>query len=89
MTSAVSAADVIIPLPQQQISQTQHHGTHKTQGEPPPECPMHKPAPDISPPMYSSECPISDMAQEDINPLNMVCMSTNSDNNNSNNILTR
>ncbi|OAD60081.1 Cytochrome c-type heme lyase [Eufriesea mexicana] len=72
MTSAVSAADVIIPVHQQQISKTQLHGTLKPDGEPPPECPMHKSASKKAQSTFSNECPINNMASEDINPLNMM-----------------
>ncbi|CAL7942649.1 unnamed protein product [Xylocopa violacea] len=72
MTSAVSATDAIMPVQQQQTPTTQHRGTHKSEGEPPPECPMHKSIQKQAPPTYSSECPINDMAPENINPLNMM-----------------
>lgn len=73
LTSAVSAADVIMPVPQQQISKPVHHGMDKLQGEPPPECPMHK-ATEKAPPKRISECPVDHMSAEEINPLNMVCI---------------
>lgn len=71
LTSAVSAADVIMPVPQQQISKPVHHGMDKLQGEPPPECPMHK-ATEKAPPKRISECPVDHMSAEEINPLNMM-----------------
>ncbi|XP_017893109.1 cytochrome c-type heme lyase-like [Ceratina calcarata] len=72
VNSAVSAADVIMSPQQQEIPKHRHHGMHKPNGEPPPECPMHKPAPEKQIPLYSNECPINNMAAEDINPLNMM-----------------
>ncbi|XP_043257514.1 holocytochrome c-type synthase [Colletes gigas] len=72
LTSAVSAADVIITVPQQEISKSiYHHGTNKFEGEPPPECPMHKPAKKESP-KYTSECPVDHTREDEINPLNMM-----------------
>ena len=71
VTSAVSAADVIMPVPQQELPKPKRHGTDKLQGEPPPECPMHKPA-EKAPPKTTSECPVDHMAADDINPLNMM-----------------
>lgn len=76
MTSAVSAADVIMPMHQQQISKTQHHEIYKSEEKPPPECPMHKSASEKESSILSSECPINDMTSEDINPLNMVIISS-------------
>ena len=71
VTSAVSAADVIMPVPQQELSTPKHHGMGKLQGEPPPECPMHKPG-EKAPRKTTSECPVDHMAANDINPLNMM-----------------
>lgn len=72
MNSAVSAADAITSVHQPEVSNVPYHGTHKPKGKPPPECPMHKSMQEEAPPMYSSECPINDMAPNEINPLNMV-----------------
>ena len=73
--ATVRAADVIVPVPSKVLQDSKAH-VHKTyEGEPPPECPMHKPAGEKQqPPKYSSECPIDRMDEKDINPLNMVCI---------------
>ncbi|KOX78948.1 Cytochrome c-type heme lyase [Melipona quadrifasciata] len=72
MNSAVSAADAITSVHHPEVSNIPYHGTHKPKGKPPPECPMHKSMQEEAPPMYSSECPINDMAPNEINPLNMM-----------------
>lgn len=75
-TASVSAADLITTIPQedQSLQSTKYH--HKSyQGEPPPECPMHKSDPKPKTQMVS-ECPIDHMDAKDINPLNMVIVQT-------------
>lgn len=69
LTSAsVAATKVISPVSEEPRVESKPH-VHKTfEGEPPPECPMHKPKPAAS----VSECPIAHSAGDDINPLNMV-----------------
>lgn len=71
-TASVSAADVIIPV-SQQIIKPDSHKADKYQGEPPPECPMHKSG-QLNTISYVSECPIDKMDESEINPLNMVCI---------------
>lgn len=64
-SATVLASDVIIPAPHDKISKPSTPYVHPTyQGEPPPECPMHKPK------EATSECPINH--NDDINPLNMM-----------------
>lgn len=70
MNFAVSAADEIIPK-QQQIQAIPHHGKHKPEGEPPPECPMHK-SPTKESTKSTNECPINEKPKDEINPLNMM-----------------
>lgn len=71
-TATVSATDVIVPV-SQQIAKPESHRTKGYQGEPPPECPMHKPG-QLNTINYVSECPIDKMDESEINPLNMVCV---------------
>lgn len=72
MTSvSVSAADAIAPISTKGIIKPETHTVDKYKGEPPPECPMHKPVQkNIN--NHVSECPISHMDEKDINPLNMM-----------------
>ncbi|KZC11411.1 PREDICTED: cytochrome c-type heme lyase [Dufourea novaeangliae] len=73
LTPAMSAANVFITDPVQKISKHVHHSEmNNLEGEPPPECPMHKSTKKEAPPKYASECPINDMSQDEINPLNMM-----------------
>jgi len=48
----------------------------ETQNEPPAECPMHK-SYQLNTINYTNECPIDQMDNNDINPLNMVCIMQN------------
>ena len=68
--ASVNAVDLIVPVTEQNISKPISHLGKKFDGEPPPECPMHKPA--QQPTNFVSECPIDNVKENDINPLNMV-----------------
>lgn len=72
LTSAsIAATKVISPVSQESIPESKQH-VHKTfEGEPPPECPMHKPKTEQPAAIGASECPIAH-GNDDINPLNMV-----------------
>lgn len=70
-TASISAADVIVPV-SQHISKPESYRTKIYEGEPPPECPMHKKS-QLNTISYISECPIDKMDEREINPLNMVC----------------
>ncbi|XP_031830239.1 cytochrome c heme lyase [Nomia melanderi] len=71
LASTASTPNTFVSKPQQATSNNlDHHGTNKLEGEPPPECPMHKSAQN-TPPKVTTECPV-DHAGQDINPLNMM-----------------
>ncbi|XP_046479828.1 holocytochrome c-type synthase [Neodiprion pinetum] len=72
LTSAsVAATEVISPVLQEPHVKSKPHVHKSFEGEPPPECPMHKPKPEQSTKIVS-ECPIANVADGDINPLNMM-----------------
>lgn len=72
-TATVFAAEAVAPAPHSQNVIPKHHTNMKLEGEPPPECPMHKPkAAETKPTTGASECPIDHMNPDQINPLNMM-----------------
>lgn len=68
--ASVNATELIIPVTEGTITKPKSHVGKNFDGEPPPECPMHKPA--QKPEKFVSECPIDHMKDSDVNPLNMV-----------------
>lgn len=72
LASSTLAANKLIPEPRPEMpDDPRHRGTSKLEGEPPPECPMHKSIPK-TPPRSTDECPVDHSGQEEINPLNMM-----------------
>lgn len=70
--AAVPAADVIMSIPDSP-KVPESHKTMKSDGTPPPECPMHqKPESEAPSKTASSECPVAHMDNSDINPYNMM-----------------
>ena len=67
--ASVNAADLIVPVTEGTITKPKSHFGKHFNEEPPPECPMHKPAQQEK---FISECPMDQMKDSDINPLNMV-----------------
>jgi len=71
-TSSQTATDSMLGS-KKVITPEPYKETHEN--EPPPECPMHKM--DQLTTNYTNECPIDQMNDNDISPLNMVCMTQN------------